>query len=253
LSFRVSHGELLDGLSSIRKRILSNNDLFQKIIKKYSIKNVTGYAINSFLKAEDPIDIIKYLMVGSEGTLAFMKEITLNTVENYKDRASALILFPTLKEACEAITVLKQDCEKEVDAGELLDKVALKAISNKPGLPDYLKGLEGDETALLIETRAASKEELQKNIEIITKKVETKETVVPVSFTDKKEEYMNYWQIRKGVFPASVGNREKGTTSVIEDIACPIEHLAEMATRLQGILQSHKYENTVIYGHALEG
>ena len=252
-AFRKSHGEFLNKLSAIRERILENKELHDKIVKKYSIKNVTGYAINSFLKAEDPIDIMKFLMVGSEGTLAFMKEITLNTVENYKDRASALVLFPTLKEACEAITVLKQDCEKEVDAGELLDKVALKAISNKPGLPDYLKGLEGDETALLIETRAPSKEELQKNIQTITEKLETKETVVPVSFTDKKEEYMNYWQIRKGVFPASVGNRAKGTTSVIEDIACPIEHLAEMATRLQGILDKHKYENTVIYGHALEG
>ncbi len=252
-AFRKSHGKFLEQLLSIRKRILANQELHNKIIKKYSIKNVTGYAINSFLKAEDPIDIMKYLMVGSEGTLAFMKEITLNTVENYKDRASALVLFPTLKEACEAITILKQDCEKEVDAGELLDKVALKAISNKPGLPDYLKGLEGDETVLLIETRAASKEELQTNIQTITRKLETKQTVVPVSFTDKKEEYMNYWAIRKGVFPASVGNREKGTTSVIEDIACPIEHLAEMATRLQGILDKHKYENTVIYGHALEG
>ena len=252
-SFRKSHKEFLDKLSAIRERILANQELHDKIVKKYSIKNVTGYAINSFLKASDPIDIMKYLMVGSEGTLVFMKEITLNTVENYKDRASALVLFPTLKEACEAITVLKQDCEKEVDAGELLDKVALKAISNKPGLPDYLKGLEGDETALLIETRAPSKEELQKNIQTITEKLETKQTVVPVSFTTVKEEYMNYWQIRKGVFPASVGNREKGTTSVIEDIACPIEHLAEMATRLQGILDKHKYENTVIYGHALEG
>ena len=251
--FKQSHKGLLEQLLNIRQRILNNTQLHQKIVKKYSIKNVTGYSINAFLKTDDPIDIIKYLMVGSEGTLAFLKEITLRTVENYKDRASALVLFPTLREACEAITVLKQDCEKEVDAGEFLDKVALKAISNKPGLPEYLKGLEGDETALLIETRAPSLQELQRNIQTITQKLETKQTVVPVEFTDKKEEYTNYWQIRKGVFPASVGNRERGTTSVIEDIACPIEHLADMATRLQAILDKHNYENTVIYGHALEG
>ncbi|NEP85213.1 MAG: hypothetical protein F6K39_48280 [Okeania sp. SIO3B3] len=170
-----------------------------------------------------------------------MKEITLRTVENYKDRASALMLFPTLREACEAITILKQKCEKEVDAGELMDKVALKAISNKDGIPDYVKGLDGDETALLVETRAPSTEELDKNIETILQTLKSKKTVVPIEFTDKPQEYQKYWNIRKGVFPASVGNRERGTTSVIEDIACPIEDLAEMATRLQDILDKHKY------------
>lgn len=252
-AFRKSHPELLSGLSNIKKRIEDNKELYEKIVRKYSIKNVTGYSINSFLKADDPIDIIKYLMVGSEGTLAFMKEITLRTVENYNDRASALMLFKNLREACEAVKIMKLECEKEVDAGELMDKVALKAISQKDGIPDYVRGLEGDETALLVETRAANKDELQKNIDTILDKIKSIKTVVPIEFTDKAEEYQKFWTIRKGVFPASVGNRERGTTSVIEDIACPIENLPDMATRLQQILVDHKYVNTVIYGHALEG
>lgn len=252
-AFRESHSELLAGLSSIKKRIENNKELYDKIVRKYSIKNVTGYSINAFLKADDPIDIIKYLMVGSEGTLAFIKDVTLRTVENYKDRASALMLFKNLREACEAVKIMKLECEKEVDAGELMDKVALKAISNKDGIPDYVKGLQGDETALLVETRAANKEDLQENIKTIIDKIKSIETVVPIEFTDKAEEYQKFWTIRKGVFPASVGNRERGTTSVIEDIACPIENLPDMATRLQQMLVDHKYEGTVIYGHALEG
>jgi len=76
-SFRKSHATLLSGIEDISKRIKNSKELYDKIVRKYSIKNVTGYALNSFLKTQDPIDVIKYLMVGSEGTLAFIEEMTL--------------------------------------------------------------------------------------------------------------------------------------------------------------------------------
>jgi len=252
-SFRKSHITLLNGIENIAKRIKNNKELYEKIVRKYSIKNVTGYALNSFLKTQDPIDVIKYLMVGSEGTLAFIEEMTLRTVPDYKYKASVLMLFKNLREACEAVVIMKTECVNEVEAGELMDRVALQAISTKDGIPDYVKNLPGDETAVLVETRAPSKEALQKNIATILDKLSSKETVVPIEFTDKEEEYSKYWNIRKGVFPASVGNRERGTTSIIEDIACPIQHLPDMAVRLQKIIEKYNYDKAVIYGHALEG
>lgn len=252
-TFRKSHAHILDGIEDISKRIKNNKELYDKIIRKYSIKNVTGYALNSFLKTQDPIDVIKYLMVGSEGTLAFIEEMTLRTVPDYNDKASALMLLKNLRKACEAVAIMKTECVDEVEAGELMDRVALQAISTKDGIPDYVKNLPGDETAVLVETRAPSKEALQKNIETILDKLSSKETVVPIEFTDKEEEYSKYWNIRKGVFPASVGKRERGTTSIIEDIACPIQHLPDMAVRLQKIIEKYDYDKAVIYGHALEG
>ena len=47
-------------------------------------------------------------MIGSEGTLGFISEITYRTVEEHADKASALILFDDLETACSAVTLLKQ-------------------------------------------------------------------------------------------------------------------------------------------------
>jgi FAD/FMN-containing dehydrogenase len=41
-----------------------------------------------------PIDILQHLMIGSEGTLGFIAEITYRTVEDPKHKATALMLFP---------------------------------------------------------------------------------------------------------------------------------------------------------------
>ena len=47
--------------------------------------------------------------------------------------------------------------------------------------------------------------------------------------------------------------RENGTTVIIEDVAFPIERLAEATLDLQALLQGHGYREAIIFGHALEG
>ena len=59
--------------------------------------------------------------------------------------------------------------------------------------------------------------------------------------------------MRSGIFPAVGGTREVGTTCLIEDIAFPIEHLAQATLDLQQLFREHNYPEAVIYGHALEG
>jgi D-lactate dehydrogenase len=44
---------------------------------------------------DDPIDILAHLMIGSEGTLGFISEITYHTVPEDPHKASALVLFDT--------------------------------------------------------------------------------------------------------------------------------------------------------------
>jgi D-lactate dehydrogenase len=252
-AFKKSHPKLLERMKGISQKIKNNKELYDKIVRKYSIKNVCGYSLNAFLKSDDPIDMIKYLMVGSEGTLAFIEEVTFRTVPDYKDKASALMVFETIREACEAVAIMSLECRDAVDAAEMMDRLALKSIENKPGIPDYVKTLTGDATAILVETRAPSKESLQKNIDTILEKLKDKKTIIPIDFTDKEEEYKKYWEIRKGVFPAVIGQREAGTTGIIEDIACPIQNLADMTEELQKLLIESGYDDSCIYGHALEG
>jgi len=86
--FRKTHSILLSGIKSLALETNKNENLRQLINHKYRLKNTTGYAINSLVDFEDPIDILAHLMIGSEGTLGFISSITYNTVVEHKYRAS---------------------------------------------------------------------------------------------------------------------------------------------------------------------
>ena len=92
-AFRVSHQELLQQLSQLARKCRNNTRLAERIRQKFSIKNTTGYSLNALVDFEDPIDILQQLMIGSEGTLGFIAEITYHTVEEHAHKASALVFF----------------------------------------------------------------------------------------------------------------------------------------------------------------
>src|SRR5205085_4344528 len=58
---------------------------------------------------------------------------------------------------------------------------------------------------------------------------------------------------RAGMFPSVGAVRKRGTTVIIEDIALPIERLADGAQELQRLFVKHGYENGIIFGHAKDG
>ena len=87
-AFLGTHQELVREIVAIRDEIQANPLLRQRIADKFKIKNTTGYGINSFVDFNDPIDIIKHLMIGSEGTLAFIAEVTYKTVVEHAHKAS---------------------------------------------------------------------------------------------------------------------------------------------------------------------
>ena len=60
------------------------------------------------------------------------------------------------------------------------------------------------------------------------------------------------WAIRKGLFPAVGAVRTTGTTVIIEDVAFPIERLAEGVAGLQALFDRFEYGEAIIFGHALE-
>ena len=62
-----------------------------------------------------------------------------------------------------------------------------------------------------------------------------------------------YWKVRKGTFPSVGAMRRTGTTVIIEDVAFPIEALADATLDLQALLRRHGYDEAIIFGHALEG
>ncbi|WP_419774287.1 FAD-binding and (Fe-S)-binding domain-containing protein [Halarcobacter sp.] len=255
-AFRISHKDLVEGLEKIANETKSDEELSALIAKKFKIKNTCGYSINALIDFDDVFEVLQHLIIGSEGTLAFIEEITYETVEDLKDKASALIYFKDVKEACNAVTKIKLAREAKtitVDAVELMDRAGLASIENDPAMPEYIKDFDENVTALLIETRAINDESLNVQIKELEELLEEFEVVRDIYFTKDVAEYTLYWKIRKGLFPAVGAVREVGTTVIIEDVAYPIEVLAEATLELQALFKKHGYSEALIFGHALEG
>ena len=249
-AFRDSHGDLLDALQAMHNRVKNNPSLHERIVNKFRIKNTTGYSLNALVDFSDPIDIMQHLLVGSEGTLGFVSEVIYHTVEEHAYKASALLLFANIEQTSRAVTALSS---APVAAVELIDRAGLRSVENKPGMPDYLAGLDNDAAALLVEVRASNEQELQQRLQQTTSALQDFSTLTAKEFTTDKNTCALYWNIRKGLFPAVGAVREKGTTVIIEDIAFPVENLAPAVLELQALFKKYRYDEAIIFGHALAG
>ncbi len=249
-AFQVSHSGLLGELRALGERTRADPRLAARIRDKFQIKNTTGYSLNALVDYSDPIDILQHLMIGSEGTLGFIAEITYRTVPDHPCKASALVYFPAVEVACHAVARLKS---QPVDAVELMDRAALRSVENQSGVPSTLRGLPAQAAALLIETRADTPAALAQNIEQIGAALSAIETLGEVAFTAVPAEFEALWKVRKGMFPSVGAMREIGTVVVIEDVAFPVPRLAAATRDLQALLHRHGYGNAIIFGHALEG
>lgn len=248
--FADGHRELLAGLAAIRDEIAADAPLAGRIREKYRIKNTTGYSLNAFVDFQDPTDILLHLMIGSEGTLGFIAEITYRTVVEHPHKASALVLFPDIEQAARATMALKGG---PVSAVEMMDRASLRSVEKKEGLPGHLESLGPDACALLVETRAADPAALSRQADEARRLIAGVPTLFPVEFTDKKAEFERLWDIRRGLFPAVGAAREIGTTVVIEDVAFPMRHMADATVGLQRLMREHGYAEGIIFGHALDG
>ena len=249
-AFRKSHAALLQGLADLASQVRANTALAEKIRHKYRLKNTTGYSLNALVDFTDPLEIFKHLMIGSEGTLGFMAEITYHTVVDYPHKAAALIYFADMKAACQATTLMKPT---PVSAVELLDRAALRAVQGMPGMPEDLQSLPDQAAALLVDVRGQNPAHLTEQIAAVSAALESMATLQPVHFTRDLATYELYWKIRKGTFPAVGAERVIGTTVIIEDVAFPLERLAEGVQELQALFHKYRYHEAILFGHALEG
>ena len=274
-AFRKSHPDFIARIESLRDRIRANGQLVDRIRKKYSIKNVTGLNLRPFIAYDDPFDIIAHSVVGSEGTLAFISQVTMRTLHDYPCKASAMLYFFTMRESCEAIVALKQLQSSDDDiamsaenlmvkSAEMLDYLSLASVDD-PVYLQYKRDVDagriagvkpGDYhnlTAILTETKATTPGELQRRIDAITACLSRFNTYIPVEFTADPAVYGKYWAIRSGIFPSVGGSRPVGTSCLIEDVAFPVEDLPEATVKLQRLIADHGYKDACIYGHAFEG
>jgi D-lactate dehydrogenase len=137
------------GLRQLRDRVRGNPESVATLRRLHSIKNTMGYGLNSFLDHDEPVDILEHLVIGSEGTLAFVAEATFRTVPVLPHAATGLLVFPSLADATASLPAL-------VAAGfatiELLDSASLRVAQLDPEAPAELRDLAVvGHAALLVE------------------------------------------------------------------------------------------------------
>ncbi len=248
-AFAAAEPELAQGLLKIKQEIEADSVLAARLRKKFSIKNTTGYHMEAFLDAATPLEIFRRLLVGSEGTLAFLTEAVFETVPDDTFRLTSFLIFPDMRSACAAVAPFN---EHGAAAVELSDRSSLRAVEGKPGVPDRWKKLPPNATALLVEFRESSKERIAVAQAAVDSVLATLQLLEPAEFTTNPVTAAQYWNVRDGLLPSIGGARATGTSLILEDVCFPQESLADGALDLQAMFEKHGYDG-VVFGHASVG
>ena len=248
--FRAQEPALWEGLVELKRVIESDTALAGRIRAKYRMKNTTGYSLNAFLDYTRPVDIFAHALIGAEGTLAFISEAVLLTVPDLPVKLTGLLLFPDIHAACAAIAPLRAAGAKAL---ELMDRASLRSVEDKPGMPASFKGLGQGAAALLTEFQAASEAERAQLAVQAQQACAGLKLLEPARFTADAAEQAKLWAVRSGLFPSVGAVRKSGTSVIIEDVAFPLDHLADAAVDLTKLFSKHGYDEGIVFGHAKDG
>jgi D-lactate dehydrogenase len=249
-TFADSEPELVRGLEEIRDRIRADTELTERIRRKFRIKNTTGYRLCAFLDAEEPLEIFRRLLVGSEGTLAFIAGATFETVPVPRRTTVSWLHFDGIESATDPVP---EFVAAGATAVELMVAPALMvAAQNIKGAPQDWMELPPESAALLVEFGAESDEELDELVAKAEGILAGHEPIRPPDFTRDPERIEVAWTVREGLHGLIGRLRPPGTALIIEDVCVPPERIAEAARDIQALLGEHGFL-TGVAGHTSAG
>jgi D-lactate dehydrogenase len=248
--FHSREPELARGVLNLKQKLEQNAGLRERVRNKYRRKNTTGYSLNAFLDFDTAVDIFQHVLIGSEGTLAFIAEAVLNTVPDLPVKYTGLLLYPDLYAAADSIVPLRNAGAKAL---EIMDRASLRSVENQAGIPASIKTLPDGAAGLLVDFQSAE-ESSRFELEVLAKDaVAGLKLFEPARFTHAAGEQALLWKIRAGMFPSVGSVRKSGTTVIIEDVAFPVEVLADATYDLNRLFVKHEYSNAIVFGHAKDG
>jgi D-lactate dehydrogenase len=249
-TFAAAEPELAKGLLQLRAELLEDDELAQRVRHKYAIRNTNGYALSALLDADTPLEIFRRLIVGSEGTLAFVAEAVIDTIPAPAATTVSWIVLPSIGEAAALVPGL---VGLGAEAVELMLASALAAAAQAfPGTPQYWSSLDPGAAALLVEFGADTPAGLDTAEAKATALTAGANLIHPVEFTRDTEKIELYWRVRDGLLGIVGQQRPGGTALIIEDVCFPPDRVAEGAQDLQELLSKHNFLPNAA-GHAAYG
>ncbi|MDF2990570.1 MAG: FAD-binding oxidoreductase [Microbacterium sp.] len=242
---------LVEGLLRLRERVVANAASVALIERQFAMKNTMGYALNAFLDFDTPAAVLAHLVVGSEGTLAFVAEATFRTVPIRPAIATTLAVFPTLDAATRSLPALVATGAATL---ELMDATSLRVGQRLAGTPAAIHGFEATtQAALLVEYHADDASALRDLSDAGARVLGEQPLLDPAVFSDDPVQRAAAWTFRKGLYASVAGARPSGTTALLEDVVVPVERLADTCEGLQELFARYGYADSVIFGHAKDG
>jgi D-lactate dehydrogenase len=248
--FAQAEPQLAEGLAEIRDEIRADDRLADRIRSKFRIKNTTGYRLCAFLDEDEPVQIFRRLLIGSEGTLGFIAEAVFETVPLPGRTTVSWLHFEGIDSATEPVPAL---VDSGATAVELMVAPALMvAAQNIAGAPQDWLELPPTSAALLVEFGANTDGELDALVASAEAILREFELLKPADFTRDPERLEVSWTVREGLHGLVGRFRPPASSLIIEDVCVPPERIAESARDIQALLTEHDFLPGVA-GHASAG
>lgn len=222
------------------------------------LRRVAGYNLDLFdclnprAYTDDGVANLSHLLVGSEGTLAYSRQITLKLAPLPKHKTLGVVNFPTFYQAMD----LTQHIVKLGPvAVELVDRTMIDLAMENPSFkPVIERALVGDPQAiLLVEFAGEDAQALRARLDDLDTLMADLGLPGCVVKMPEAAPQKALWDVRKAGLNIMMSMKGDGKpVSFIEDCAVPLEHLAEYTRRLTEVFHRHGTEGTW-YAHASVG
>ena len=226
------------------------------------LRRVAGYNLDIFNNqnerpyTQDGSVNLAHLLVGSEGTLALTKSLTLRLAELPRTKVLGVVNFPTFYKAMDtAQHIVKLGGDGTLSAVELVDRTMIElSLQNPAFAPTVRTALIGQPDAiLLVEFSGNSKAELAPKMRQLVELMG--DLGLPGSVVEMIDDapQKNLWEVRKAGLNIMMSLKGDGKpVSFIEDCAVPLEHLAEYTDALTQVFRKYDSKGTW-YAHASVG
>ncbi|MFE5340573.1 FAD-binding and (Fe-S)-binding domain-containing protein [Isoptericola sp. NPDC056578] len=251
----VLEPDLHRGLAELRDRVRGSATMRAEVQRQFAMKNTMGYSVNALLDHDSPVKILEHLMIGSEGTLGWVADVTFRTVPLLTKVATTLLVFDSLERATDALVPLGASGPEAI---ELMDAASLRVAAADPKADASMRSLaEGagitGQTALLVEYRAGTDDALAPLQDAARAVVDGLRLELPAALTTDTATRERLWRVRKGLYTAVAGARPAGATALLEDVVVPVPDLTATVRDLGGLFARHGYDDAVTFGHAKDG